>query len=269
MGKKYRYCVLYTQVLKQERLRDILKMRLPEDRGTVFYPCMEVYRRGAAGKRNEIVPIFPGYVFIRSDMGTDELHRFIESHRGEFGTYLREISRSERKAADELSSGEGGNTAEKLPSGEGGNAADDYILSDLREEEAAFMDFLLGADAETEGDTGKTSGGHMQGSEEAEKKSLPMEGLLRMSYGYKDGEKKYKVMEGPLRAYESHIKDVNVRDRKAYLDFEIQGRIVKAGFELKPKRFWFPEDKDSPEVLSDGTEVDLKELVRAMTNLKG
>lgn len=239
MEKKYRYCVLYTQVLKQERLRDILKKRLPEDRGTVFYPCMEVYRRGTAGKRNEIVPIFPGYVFIRSDMGADEIHRFIESNRGELRTYIREISRSERKAADEL------------PFEENKNAADDYTLTDLNEEEAAFMDFLLDADAETERNTGA------------------MEGLLRMSYGYKEGEKKYKVMEGPLRAYESHIRDVNVRDRKAYLDFEIQGRIVKAGFELKPKRFWFPGDKDTPEVLSDGTEVDLKELIRAMTNLKG
>lgn len=237
MEKKYHYCVLYTQVLKQERLRDILKMRLPEDRGTVFYPCMEVYRRGTAGKRNEIVPMFPGYIFIRSDMGGEEIHRFIESHRGELGTYIREISRSERKAADELSFGEDGDTAR------------DYTLSDLGEEESAFMDFLLGVDAEAEQNT--------------------MEGLLRMSYGYKDGEKKYKVMKGPLRAYESHIRDVNVRDRKAYLDFEIQGRIVKAGFELKPKRFWFPEDKDTPEVLSDGTEVDLKELIRAMTNLKG
>lgn len=257
MGKKYRYCVLYTQVLKQERLRDILKMRLPEDRGTVFYPCMEVYRRGTAGKRNEIVPIFPGYVFIRSDMGADELHRFIEKYRGELGTYIREISRSERKAVDELSSGEGE------------NAEDDYMLSDLQEEEAAFMDFLLGVDTETEQNTEETSGEQIQGSEEAGKREPDMEGLLRMSYGYKDGEKKYKVMEGPLRAYESHIRDVNVRDRKAYLDFEIQGRIVKAGFELKPKRFWFPGDKDSPEVLSDGTEVDLKELIRAMTNLKG
>ena len=92
MGKKCRYCVLYTQVLKQERLRDILKVGLPEGRGTVFYPCMEVYRRGAAGRRNEIVPIFPGYIFIRSDMNAKELHEWIGSRRGELGAFIREIS---------------------------------------------------------------------------------------------------------------------------------------------------------------------------------
>lgn len=259
MEKKYRYCVLYTQVLKQERLRDVLKMRLPEDRGTVFYPCMEVYRRGAAGGRNEIVPIFPGYIFIRSDMGAEELHRFIGSHRGELGTFIREIGLRERKAAGEL------------PFGDGETGTNNYALSDLREEEAAFMDFLLGADIagkEADRNAGGTFREQTKDSEEAGKRAPVVEGLLRMSYGYKTGEKKYKVMEGPLRAYESHIRDVNVRDRKAYLDFEIQGCIVKAGFELKPKRFWFPEDRDAPEVLSDGTEVDLNELVRAMTKLK-
>lgn len=255
MERRYRYCVLYTQVLKQEKLRDVLKMRLPEDRGTVFYPCMEVYRRGAAGKRNEIVPIFPGYIFIRSDMGAEELHRFIGSHRGELGTFIREISRSERKAADEL------------PFRDGETGTNNYTLSDLREEEAAFMDFLLGAD-DADRNAGGTFREQAQGSEEAGKRAPAVEGLLRMSYGYKEGEKKYKVMEGPLRAYESHIRDVNVRDRKAYLDFEIQGCVVKAGFELKPKKLWFPGDKDAPEVLSDGTEVDLNELIRSMTNLK-
>lgn len=256
MEKKYRYCVLYTQVIKQERLRDILKMEFPAGRGTVFYPCMEVYRRGTAGRRTEITPIFPGYIFIRSDMSAEELHRFIQSRRGELGTFVREIGLSERRAA-----------GVSLFS-EGETESNDYILSDLKEEEAAFMDFLLDADAETDRSAEETTIRQIQGSEEAEERNTPVEGLLRMSYGYKEGNKKYKVVEGPLRAYEDHIIDVNVRDRKAYLDFDIQGHVVKAGFTIKPKRFWFPGDKDAPEVLSDGTEVDLHELIKAMTNLK-
>lgn len=260
MEKKYRYCVLYTQVLKQEKLRDVLKTELPEGRGTVFYPCMEVYRRGSAGGRNEIVPVFPGYIFIRSDMGADELHRFIGNCRGEIGTFIREISLCEQRAAG-------------IPLFEESETEmDRYTLSDLREEEAAFMDFLLGVDSTGEGTGGNTEAApesRLQDSEDHGKRVPAAEGLLRMSYGYREGDKKYKVMEGPLRAYESHIRDVSVRDRKAYLDFEIQGRIVKAGFEIRPKRFWFPEDREAPEVLSDGTEVNLNELIRAMTNLKG
>lgn len=245
MGNQYRYSVLYTQVLKQEKLRDILKMAMPEGRGCVFYPSMEVYRRGSGGGRTEIIPMFPGYIFIRSDMGEKELHHLIGSCRGKLSTFIRELSLSEKRAA------------EISPFEDSGEEANDCILSDLGEDEAAFMDFLL--------DAGNTDG---KADGEAGKENPPMEGLLRMSYGYREGGNNYKVMEGPLRAYESRIQDVNVRDRKAYLDFAVQGRIVKAGFEIKPKRFWFPEDKDAPEVLSDGTEVDLVELIRAMTNLK-
>lgn len=243
-GMKYHYCVLYTNVLKQAELSSVLKKALPENRGTVFYPCMECYRRDAGGKM-EIRPIFPGYIFIRSDMGSVELHEFIRKNHGGIMAYMRELKLSQRKASGEEA---------VFPDRSTDNL--EYGLSDLTEEEAEFLDFLLDVD---------NTGGEIRGSGSLEDGGgdAPVEGLLKMSYGYKEGSH-YKVVEGPLRAYEDHIAGVNRHDKKAFLDFEINGKVVRAGFDVMPKRYWFPEDKDTPEVLTDGTEVDLQALVKAM-----
>lgn len=244
--RKYHYCVLYTDALKQAEIRSVLKKALPGNRGTVFYPCMECYRRDAGGKVT-IQPIFPGYIFIRSDMKDIELHEFIRDNRGGIMTFIRELKLSQRKASGEdvfgsmLSDGGTG-----VLDGAG------YGFSDLTEEEAEFMDFLLDAD-HTCGICVSTSG----------EEKLQAGGLLKMSYGYQEGSQ-YKVMEGPLQAYENHIAGVNKHDKKAFLDFKVNGSIVRAGFDVMPKRYWFPEDKDTPEVLVDGTEVDLQALAKAM-----
>lgn len=44
------------------------------------------------------------------------------------------------------------------------------------------------------------------------------------------------------------------------MKFEINGRCAQAGFECKPKVYWFPKIDSKIAVLSDGTEVDLEEL---------
>lgn len=85
-------------------------------------------------------------------------------------------------------------------------------------------------------------------------------GLLSMSKGYEVSKGKYVVMEGPLQAYEDKIIDVDKHNRKAFLKFEINGRCAQAGFECKPKAYWFPKIDSKIAVLSDGTEVDLEEL---------
>ena len=95
----------------------------------------------------------------------------------------------------------------------------------------------------------------------------PEEGVLRMSYGYREGGR-YVVMKGPLKAYENRITNVNVHDRKAYLDIRINGHAVRAGFEVKPKRYWFPDDNGAPMVLHDGTEVNLERLRNMMMRSK-
>lgn len=255
--RKYRYCVLYTNVLKQSEVRAALKKALPGNRGTVFYPCMECYRRDAGGKIT-IQPIFPGYIFIRSDMGDAQLHEFIRDNRKRIMAFIRELRLGQRKAPDGNVFVHGDKSREEdafHDSGADDIAGDEYALSDLTEEEAEFLDFLLDVDH---------TGGEMDGAAEREgKKNLPAEGLLKMSYGYQEGNQ-YKVMEGPLRAYESHIVSVNKHDKKAFLDFRVNGSVVRAGFDVMPKRYWFPEDRDTPEVLTDGTEVDLRALAKAM-----
>lgn len=237
----FHYYVLYTPTVKQAKLEAAMKEALPDGRGIVFCPCMECWRRNPG--RCEVKPVFPGYIFIRTDLGILEIHEFVKKHRRNFHTFIRELGLGGMDISGDGQFGGSGNGQEKELK---------YRLTDLTEEEAEFMDFLLGEAGGKEA----VDGMGQEGTE-------PREGLLKMSYGYREGGK-YIVMEGPLKAYENRIADVDRHNRKAYLDFKVNGCVVKAGFEVKPKRHWFPEDGDTPEVLGDGTEVDLRELENRM-----
>ncbi len=92
-------------------------------------------------------------------------------------------------------------------------------------------------------------------------------GLLTMSAGYDDGSKKYVVMEGPLKAFQDKIIDVDKHSRKAFLAFSINGSRAQAGFECKPKAYWFPKEDSRIVSLADGTEVDLEELKRSVMKI--
>ena len=92
---------------------------------------------------------------------------------------------------------------------------------------------------------------------------LDEDGVWRMSRGCKrDG--KFIVPEGPLSVYTDRIKEVDRHNREAVLDLDFRGHRVVAGLELKPVRYFFPWDTDAPELLDDGTEVDLKDLAKKM-----
>lgn len=265
------YCVLYTQTLKQWEVTTVLKKKLPEGRGTVFYPCIELWRHDR--KATEIRALFPGYLFIRSDMEPEELHHFIGEHRRDVSSFIKELRISEKK----ISGGDAAERADEVNEYQ-------YIRMDLKEDEKAFLDFLLACGNE---DTGQEAGGDAEvkdgtcredtrkagicknsnGEESAAALRIPTEGVLRMSYGYREGGK-YVVMKGPLKEYQNRIARVNAHDRKAYLDIKINGRAVRAGFEVKPKRYWFPDDSDAPMVLHDGTEVNLENLRNMMMGAK-
>jgi len=265
------YCVLYTQTLKQWEVTTVLKKKLPEGRGTVFYPCIELWRHDR--KATEIRALFPGYLFIRSDMEPEELHHFIGEHRRDVSSFIKELRISEKKIS-------GGDAAEQADEANGYQ----YIRMDLKEDEKAFLDFLLACGNE---DTGQEADGDAEvkdgtcredtrkagicknsdGEESVAALRIPTEGVLRMSYGYREGGK-YVVMKGPLKEYQNRIARVNAHDRKAYLDIKINGRAVRAGFEVKPKRYWFPDDSDAPMVLHDGTEVNLENLRNMMMGAK-
>lgn len=265
------YCVLYTQTLKQWEVTTVLKKKLPEGRGTVFYPCIELWRHDR--KATEIRALFPGYLFVRSDMEPEELHHFIGEHRRDVSSFIKELRISEKK----ISGGDAAERADEVNEYQ-------YIRMDLKEDEKAFLDFLLACGNE---DTDQEAGGdakgkdgtcgedtrrtgickNSNGEESAVALRIPTEGVLRMSYGYREGGK-YVVMKGPLKEYQNRIARVNAHDRKAYLDIKINGRAVRAGFEVKPKRYWFPDDSDAPMVLHDGTEVNLENLRNMMMGAK-
>lgn len=234
--KKCHYSVLYTKVLKQWEVTQAVQKALPEGRGTVFYPCAELWMNGY--EQTVFRPLFPGYIFIRSDMDSTHLHDIIRRCRGEILSFIKELHVSERKSVGEQMIGD----------------SEEFTIFDLSDDEEEFMDFILNFRYEDrEEEIGDQKRMH----------KIPKAGVLRMSYGYREG-KKYVVMEGPLKGYEDHIADVNIRDRKAYLDIKINGRIARAGLELRGKKHWFPNDKYASAVLSDGTEINPAEVAKMM-----
>lgn len=256
-GSKARYYVLFTQTLKQWDVTEAIRKTLPEGHGTVFYPCVELWM-GSLGQ-TVVEPLFPGYVFIRSGMGRQEMHDFIKKRRGEVLSFLKELGISERKTA-----------------GEPAAYGEEDTIADLNEEEAELLDFMLGfcmegkageqpLGAEEDGvpKCRHSKGGAGQGKKIWRRK-LPASGVLGMSYGYKDKNGRYVVMEGPLKGHEDRIVDVNPRDRRAYLDLQVGGRLARAGLTVKGRKCWFPEDKAAPDILGDGTVVDCRGIAAAM-----
>ncbi|MBR1633643.1 MAG: hypothetical protein IJ682_01125 [Lachnospiraceae bacterium] len=231
--KRFRYCVLYIRDTEHHKLTGILEKYMPSGRGQVFYPCMEYYRRD--DKEVKVKAIFPGYVFLYTDLNIKEIHQLIDTHRGELNTAMRELTLAERRVTDPdfLSQN---STEDKL-----------YELTDIDEEEESFIDTLR------EGN-----------------------GLLAMSSGYeyvvKDRkekkQKKYVVVEGPLKAYEDRIVIVDKHNRRAFLEFEINGRQAQAGFNCLPKAHWFPNKNSEIITFTDGTETDLGELKDKIMTLK-
>ena len=224
MKKKSRhFTVLYTPVNSQQVLTDVLNRHIPRDRGSAFVPYMEYYRRST--KTIDFIAMFPGYVFINSDLTLREIHELLVAHRAELTAGVRELSLRERATAD--------------PEGFFNITETEMArLTDLDEAEESFLTVLW--------ENG---------------------GLLTMSYGYEE-RGRYHVMEGPLKCYENRIQKVDKHNRKAFLDFKIREKAVRAGFECKPKAHWFPQDDDKLMQLADGTEIDLTELKTSMMTSK-
>lgn len=229
-----RYCVLYTQVPKQWEVCEVIRKSLPEGRGVIFYPCVELWWNDEAG--TVIRPLFPGYVFIRSDMEREELHALIMKRKKDILSSVRELKLAELRSS-------------------GGEPADmsGAMLSDLSGDEAEFLDFMLNF----------VSGGEESLAGKEKGTRAPKAGVIRMSYGYWENGK-CVVMEGPLKGYEDRIVRVDRRKRKAYLDLEVNGHKAKAGLEIRGKGYWFPGSGEGRAVLGDGTEADLEGLAKRM-----
>lgn len=248
---KARYCVLFTQTLKQWEVTEVIRKRLPEDWGTVFYPCAELWM-GSLGT-TVIEPLFPGYVFIRSNMARNELHDFIRGRRGEVLSFIKELRISQERAEGE------------------GISGDNDALTDLNDEEAELLDFMLGFNYDQDKEFPKEkefveikAGKAEKNGKKIRPRRVPKSGVLAMSYGYREKDGRYVVMEGPLRGHEERIVDVNPKDRRAYLNLKIGGRLTRVGLELKSKKHWYPEDKDRSVILSDGYEINPSDIAAAM-----
>ena len=128
MTKRFRYCVLYIPDTEQHKLKGIIEKHLPKERGEAFIPRMELYRRGE--KEIKETTIFPGYVFLYTDMDIREVHEMLKGCRTEQKFILRELALKERWANDRdflYGEAEDGTLLE---------------LSDLNEEETEFLNIL-------------------------------------------------------------------------------------------------------------------------------
>ncbi len=223
----YHYSVLFTRTEKQSEMQRALSDAFPKDRGKIFLPMREYYRRDK--KEISLKPLFPGYLFVHSDMGREELHEFLLAHRGKVASFLKELGRSGRDLSESRGYLESQGCLESQ-----GNPLED-AAADLTKEESGFLDTVLDDD-----------------------------GIQRMSAGYRESDGKIAVMEGPLVAYASRIVKVDRHERAAYLNLRFREIGVVAGLEVRPKSHYFPDGKDVPVTLGDGTEVDLLELKKRM-----
>ena len=214
-SQRYHYNVLFTRTEKQSEMQKALSAVFPESRGKIFLPMREYYRRDK--KETDIKPLFPGYLFVRSDMGRRELHEFLLVYRAKIASFLKELGRHCQDLSKERESDVGD------------------AVTDLTEEESRFLDTVLDED-----------------------------GIQRMSAGYRESNGQIVVMEGPLVEYASRIVKVDRHERVAYLNLKFRDIDIAAGFEVKPKKHYFPDGEDVPAVLGDGTEVDLTELKKRM-----
>ena len=76
------------------------------------------------------------------------------------------------------------------------------------------------------------------------------------------------VLEVSLRAYADRIINVDKHNRRAFLEFEINGSRAQAGFNCLPKAHWFPNKNSKIVKFEDDTEVDLGELQERIMTIK-
>lgn len=247
---KARYYVLFVQTLKQWEVCEVIRRKLPEDKGVVFYPCVERWMRSLG--QTVIQPLFPGYLFIRSTLPRSEIHEYVKSSRRDVLSFIKEL----RISKDSMMA-------------EGGFDED---ITDLTIGETELLDFMLdfhnweifGESGLIEIEAKKTEKG-----KKIYPRRIPKAGVLRMSRGYKDSKGRYVVMEGPLAGHEEKIIDVDARDRVAWLNLKIGGKLAKIGLELMSKSHWYPKDRSAPVVLEDGFMINPNDVAAEIMRPKG
>lgn len=248
--EKAHYCVLFVQTLKQWEVSEVIRRKLPQDKGMVFYPCVERWM-GSLGQ-TVIQPLFPGYVFIRSALPRSGIHEYVRNSRREVLSFIKEL----RISSDRMT----------------GEGEFDEELADITSDETELLDFMFGfcyGDAFVESGLIETEAKKTEKGKKIYPRRIPKAGVLRMSRGYKDSNNRYVVMEGPLAGYEEKIIDVNVRDRVAWLNLKVGGKLAKVGLELMSKSHWYPKDRNATVVLEDGFVINPNDVAAEIMRPKG
>lgn len=77
--------ILFVQVEKQSQICTML-----QNEGIhAFLPMMEYYRRDSKGIA--VKPMFPGYVFVKSELGQKEFDEFLESRKGCLWGFIKQL----------------------------------------------------------------------------------------------------------------------------------------------------------------------------------
>lgn len=85
----FHYSILFVPTDKQTEVLKVFELFFPKERGSAFAPMREHWRRDR--KEIEKRLIFPGYIFVCTDMNRLELHEFVKTHRIVADTYIKEL----------------------------------------------------------------------------------------------------------------------------------------------------------------------------------
>ena len=127
--ERYHYSVLFVRTEKQSEIAGVLSEQFPRERGKVFLPMWEYWRRDK--REIALKALFPGYIFLKTDMEVDELRAFLRTFSRWLNTYIRQLGFDKEKASQEQS---------------GDEYITDFKLLDLTDEEAHYLDLMLDDD---------------------------------------------------------------------------------------------------------------------------
>ena len=123
----FHYSVACVRNDKAEELVVQLNRTFPAERGRIFIPAKEVWMRG--WREIATKTLFPGYIFVHTDMNRQELHEFIRDNRGVVRTYVRELG-----------------IARDLMAGDDPYRKNGIEFNDLNEDETEYLDHMLDDD---------------------------------------------------------------------------------------------------------------------------
>lgn len=256
--ERYHYSVLFVRTEKQSEIARVLSEQFPRERGKVFLPMWEYWRRDK--KEIALKALFPGYIFLKTDMEIDELRVFLRTFSHWLNTYIRQLGFDKEKASQDQG---------------GEEYITDFKLLDLTDEEAHYLDLML----DEEG-VERMSYGY------CDPKVVVMEGpLVAFADRILKRNKHERIAWLDLSFRDMAVKaGLTIRPKEDYFPDHRSGKKAKrkasgssrggiaapdSGMaplkaETNTSRDDTDIEKDESEILSDGTRINLQELTGKM-----